>query len=342
MYETIRRTPQDLRDIVARGSDDIARAAAMLSGEGRVFCIGTGTSYHAALNAGFQLRRSGVDARSWASFDFATYSPGFRHGDVALLFAHTGTTGYTNRGLRAAAAAGVPVVVVCSLEANVEGATLLLRTVAPEKSAAYTASHTAALFVTAQVAATVARRRGHPAAADADFGAVPALVEDAIAREPEAAAFAEYALARRTFCAGSGPDGVLALEAALKARETAYTSIDALPTEQFIHGPMVTVNPEDAAILVATDDPGRARTRELLTITDAIGMRSWVIGSLPEPPPSAAAFEVPDLDPLLAPVVAIIPLQLFACYSAHLKDTNADSFRGDVPEYKQAWDALEF
>jgi len=343
MYATIRRTPDDLRAILARGPDDIARGAAVLAGEGvRVFCVGTGTSYHAALNAAYQLQRAGCDARGWASFDFATYTPTLREGDVVVLFAHTGTTGYSAASLAAGNAAGARSIAITGIDAPVVGATLTLRTGPLEKSAAYTASHTGAMFVTAQLAAAVSRRRGGGGATDTEFAAMPDLIDEAVGREAAVAEFARYALPRRTFCAGAGPDGVLALETALKARETAYTSIDALPTEQFIHGPMVTINPGDAAILVATDEPGRARTRELLTILDGIGLRTWVIGGLPDVPDSATVFALPELHPMLAPVLAVVPIQLFACHAAQLKGTNADTFRGDVPEYHKAWEALRF
>jgi glucosamine--fructose-6-phosphate aminotransferase (isomerizing) len=227
-------------------------------------------------------------------------------------------------------------VAVSGLEAPVEGVEAVLRTVDLEESAAYTASHTAALFVTAQLAHVVSEHRGEATKGERTaFDRIAADVGEIVRREQDVREVAAYSLERRTFCAGAGPDGVVALEAALKAREAAYTTIDALPTEQFLHGPMVTVNADDFAVVVATSEAGRARSRELVEVLDGVGTRTWVIGSLSNIPARASQFVLPEVAPILAPVLAVIPIQLFACYCAQLKGTNADSFRAD----RAPWDA---
>ncbi len=342
MYTTIRRTPADLERICSAREAWLPRAAAMVRDAGRVFCIGTGTSYHAALHAGWQLRWAGCDARAWSSQDFVTYPPALRPSDVAIVFAHTGTTGFSGRALAAVKASGVPSIAVTGIDAPASGAALSVPTTPLEQSAAYTASHSGAVFVMALLAGAVARDRGLDAPADEDYKRLPGQVEALIAREAEVEPVAADLLHRRTFCAGAGPDAPLALEVALKTRETAYTSIDALPTEQFIHGPVVTVNRGDGAILFATESAGKPRTRELLGILADIGLQSWVVGNLAEVPAGVQAFALPEAHPLIAPNQALIPLQLFACYTAAIKGTNADSFRADVPEYKRAWDELAF
>lgn len=342
MYDTIRRTPADIERIYSTREEWLPKGAAMVRDAARIFCIGTGTSYHAALNAGWQLRYAGCDARAWSSQDFVTYPPALRPSDVAIVFAHTGTTGFSARALAAAKAAGVPAIVVMGIDAPESGATLSIPTTPLEKSAAYTASHSGAVFVAALLAGAVAVDRGFDSPGDGAYGGLPAQLRDLIGRDPEVEPIAADLLARRTFCAGAGPDAPLALEIALKTRETAYTSIDALPTEQFIHGPMVTINPGDGAILFATDAAGKPRTRELLGICSDIGLESWVVGNLPGIPAGVRTFALPEVHRLLAPNLALIPLQLFACFTAAIKGTNADTFRGDVPEYKRAWDDLDF
>lgn len=342
MYDTIRRTPADIERIYRNREAWLSKAAAMARDAGRIFCIGTGTSYHAALNAGWQLRWAGCDARAWSSQDFVTYPPALRPSDIAIVFAHTGTTGFSGRALAAAKAAGVPTIVVTGIDAPESGAALSIPTTPLEKSAAYTASHSGAVFVAALLAGAVAEHRGFDAPTGSAYEALAGQLRDLVGRESEVAPIAADLLPRRTFCAGAGPDAPLALEVALKTRETAYTSIDALPTEQFIHGPMVTMNPGDGAILFATDAAGKPRSREFLGICADIGLQSWVVGDLPDVPAGVITFPLVAAHPLLAPNLALIPLQLFACYTAAIKGTNADTFRGDVPEYKRAWDDLQF
>ncbi len=338
MYTIIRREPEDLRGLIATGWQGAEAAARLIDEADRLFLVGIGTSYHAAVNAEHAFRLAGCDARAVSSYDFVTFPPRLQANDAVLVFSHRGTKRYSAESIARARAEGSRVVVVTGVGSPIQDADVTLRTVAPEESAAFTASHTAATFVTAQVAFALGKRRGTiDPGVEAEFARVPGLVQGVIDREEAIVEVARYALDRRTFAAGAGPEGALATEVALKAREAAYTTIDGLPTEQFIHGPMVTVNADDFAILFATVEAGRPRTRELLAILDRIGTRSWVVGRLPEVPPSATLFELEEIHPILAPVVGVVPLQLFACYQAQLKGTNADSFRRDLSPWSEAF-----
>jgi len=48
---------------------------------------------------------------------------------------------------------------------------------------------------------------------------------------------------------------VTALEAVIKGREAGYVGIDGMGIEQFIHGPMICIEPEDMLILISVDGP---------------------------------------------------------------------------------------
>jgi glucosamine--fructose-6-phosphate aminotransferase (isomerizing) len=337
MYENIHRTPDDLRAILENGWQPAAEVAVLLAAAERVFTVGIGTSYHAAANAAFHLRAAGADAEAVSSYDFVVYPPALRAGDVVVVFSHRGFKRFSADSMQRAKAAGAKVVVVTGIASAVTEADAILRTTIQETSAAFTASHTGAMLVTAQVACELATLHGTPILDRGAFEPIPNLIEDLFAREGEIERVAAASLDRRIYAAGAGPDGLLATEIALKAREAAFTTIDGMATEQFIHGPLVTVSAGDLAILVATHEAGRKRTRDLLQILDTIGVESWIIGRLPEPPASATTFDLPDLPDPLAPVLGVIPVQLFACYQAHAKGTNADGFRRDDPLYGEAF-----
>lgn len=338
MYETIHRTPADLRRLAGEGWEP-ARAAASVVGEAtRVFCVGIGTSYHAAANAAFHLRWAGVDAEAVSSFDFTVYETPLKPTDAVMVFGHRGFKRFSAASLDRARTAGVPVIAVTGLESQVHDATVILTTTPQEKSAAFTASHSGAMYASAQVACLVAEARHMDASAlRTDLGRLPGLIEDLFAREDDISAVASRSLRLRIYAAGSGPDGLLATEVALKSREAAYNTVDGMPTEQFIHGPLVTVSRGDFAILFATHAAGRARTSALLKILDTIGVESWIVGGLPAPPPTATTFALPDIHPVAAPILGVVPLQLYSCYQAQAAGTPGDSFRRDVPEYSEAF-----
>src|SRR5215469_33847 len=154
MYRTMHRQPADLRRLLDTGWGDAEAAARLLAPSARLFLTGIGTSYHAAMVGEWLFRAVGRDARAVLSFDFAAYPDLYplRPDDAVVVMAHSGTKTYTMHALERARAHGVTAISVGSLTAEHPGSRLVLRTVEREKSAAFTASHSAAMFVLAQVA----------------------------------------------------------------------------------------------------------------------------------------------------------------------------------------------
>src|SRR3984893_63834 len=102
MYQTMHRQPNDLRGLLDTGWAP-AHAAAR-----RVYAVGIGTSYHAALVGAWLLRAAGSDARAVSSFDFSLYpeSADLTPDDAVIVMAHSGVKTYSTQSLARAAAAG--------------------------------------------------------------------------------------------------------------------------------------------------------------------------------------------------------------------------------------------
>ncbi len=345
MYRTIHRQPEELRRLLSDGWEQAAEAADRLYQAHRVYTVGIGTSYHAALVGSWLLRAAGCNARAVNSFDFAVYPEAVDLGpeDVVIVLAHTGVKRYSSEALARARAAGAVTLSVGSLTAEHPGSQLVLRTVEREQSAAYTASHTAAMTVLAQVATALGERRQAPAAAGFRRWCMglPDLVAEVLAREDEVWPLARLAAERRVYVTGAGPNEATALEAVIKVREAAYGQIDALALEQFLHGPIVAVNAGDLAIVVSV--PGRAmeRVREIALVLEAIGAELWVIGRPVEGLSRAAIFSLPEMPELLSLLLAVVPVQLLACQMAAVKGVNPDTFRRDDPRYAAAFGLLK-
>src|SRR5690606_12774346 len=114
-----------------------------------------------------------------------------------------------------------------------------------------------------------------------------------------------------------------------KAREAAQADIDALPLEQFIHGPMVSVNAGDLVGLIHVPGPGAERTAAAAGIFDAIGAQVWLVGEPVAAVPSASLFRLPQTEELISPLLAVVPMQILAYQMAALKGINPDRFRRD-------------
>jgi glucosamine--fructose-6-phosphate aminotransferase (isomerizing) len=344
MYQTMLRQPDEIGRLVASGWDQAAAAAALLEGKPKVILTGIGTSYHAALAGAWLFRAAGFDARAISSFDLATYPGAFPLGpdDAVIVMAHTGVKSYSKLALDRAVAAGATVLSVGSAAAEHPGSQLILRTVEREKSAAYTASHLAAMTVLAQVATAAAEQRGLPDATQHReiLTTMPGQIAGLLNRWDEIEPVARYANDHRVYAIGAGPNEATALELVIKAREAAYGDVDALAAEQFLHGPIVTVNAGDLAVVI--DVPGAAgeRVAEITSVLEGIGTRIWIAGQPVCAVEEATTFVIPVVPEPLSPLLTVVPMQMLAYRMAALKGINPDTFRRDNPVYKDAFSRL--
>ncbi len=350
MYRTMHRQPEDLRRLLATGWDTAGEVADLLIGTQRVLLVGIGTSYHAALVGSWLLRAAGLDARALLSSDVALYpeAVALRSDDAVIVMAHTGVKRFSGEAMERANAAGATVVSVGSQTAEHPGSRLVLRTVEREASAAYTASHLAAMTVLAQVAAEIGERGASDGTAAVGFRAgldrLPDQVADALGREAEVVPIAREATERRVYITGAGPNEATALEAVIKVREAAYGQIDALALEQFLHGPIVAVNAGDLAGVVHVPVAAAERTAEVAAVLRAMGALLWVVGQPIPAVPEAFTFALPGVKELpesLTPLLTVVPMQLLAYHMAAHKGINPDTFRRDDPHYAAAFGKIK-
>jgi glucosamine--fructose-6-phosphate aminotransferase (isomerizing) len=237
-----------------------------------------------------------------------------------------------------ARAAGATVISIGSLSAEHPGSQLVLRTVERETSAAFTASHLAAMTVLAQVAIELGEQLG--AAGVVGFRAalerLPDQVASVLAREEDVRPVARDAVGRQVYAAGAGPNEATALEAVIKVREAAYGRIDALALEQFLHGPIVAVNRGDLAVLVNVPGAAVERVAQIAGALQTMGALLWLVGQGVETAPAATVFRLPQTPELLSPLLAVVPMQILAYQMAALKGVNPDTFRRDDPTYAAA------
>ncbi|HUG15376.1 MAG TPA: SIS domain-containing protein, partial [Thermomicrobiales bacterium] len=336
----------DVRRVLSDGWKPAREAADRIAGAGRVFVVGIGTSYHAALMGGWLLRAAGMDARAVSSFDFATYpdNVGLRSADAVVVMAHTGVKSYSARSLEMAANADAAVVSIGSQAAEHPGSQLILRTIERERSAAYTSSHITAMTVLAQVATELGEGRGAPGVSGfrTALQALPEQIAGVLAREDEVLPISRDAVERRIYACGAGPNEIAAIEAVIKVREAAYGWIDALATEQFLHGPMVAVNEGDLNIVVNVAGSASAtRVAEVTATLNGFGSKLWLVGQGVAAVPDAPVFALPETEELISPLLATVPLQILAYQMAVHKGLNPDTFRRDNPRYMEAFGLLK-
>jgi glucosamine--fructose-6-phosphate aminotransferase (isomerizing) len=186
-----------------------------------------------------------------------------------------------------------------------------VETVDPEKSYAYTASHTAALARIAQIA--VALGADLP-----DLDRVPDAVADVLGQDGPLIAVP----GRLVELIGAGPNAWTAAEGALKIREAAYVAAEGLSSEQFFHGPSVALDAQDTLVVLDGGGPMASRTAK---IADAVAVTGAHVARFTS-----------DLPELLSIFPLTVVVQRIALELSEARGVSPDKFRYEEDAAREA------
>ncbi len=330
MHDMIRGQPGFVRETLARLRD--VDAHGFVGGARNLVVTGCGTSFHAATIGARILQEAlgdAVNVRAVQAYDLL-HGFVFPADCVILGVSHSGATSTTNDALALARRSGVATRGLCGLPgtrmAEVAETMLVIGTV-HDHSWANTMSYTTQLAAFARLAEAVA-----PDPRDVfpeGTAELPASLERALACEPRVRRLAaRIAPLRRVTFLGSGLDAVTALEAALKIRETCSFPASGYHVEQFLHGPFLALDRQDAVVALRSRDDDE-RELEILRGVAHTGATVTRVGEAAD-----ADIRTPSVDPLLRPIISVVPLQFLAYYVALARKTNPDVMRSDVPRYR--------
>jgi len=159
----------------------------------------------------------------------------------------------------------------------------------------------------------------------------PRLIGQAIETEEAVRAIApRIGRARDVLFLGRGAMYPLALEGALKLKEVSYIHAEGYAAGEMKHGPIALVEAATPVVVVAPSDAFFdktmsnlseviAREGPVILITDAAGAAYA--------PPSATVILAPSCEPLIAPLVFAVPLQLLAYQVGVFKGADVDQPR---------------
>jgi glucosamine--fructose-6-phosphate aminotransferase (isomerizing) len=130
---------------------------------------------------------------------------------------------------------------------------------------------------------------------------------------------------------GRGQSYPLALEGALKLKEISYIHAEGYAAGELKHGPIALIDEATPVVVCAPHDAlfektlsnmeeVAARGGRIILISDEAGHKA--AGSTP-----TSRILAPDCDPLIAPIVYAIAIQLLAYHTAVLKGTDVDQPR---------------
>ena len=338
LYPAIQAQPSECAKLLS-SVQPFERAAETLASASRVCTVGIGTSFNAANAASWMLRSAGLTARPLTSFEFATW-PALSEGDAVLLFAHTGRKTYSGNSLALCIERGIPVVLITKVDTGFDLESLpesvtVLHTTTQDPSSMYTISHTTAMTAAAMIADAVSPD------SIGDISEIPSALASALRLEDEIAELAVEWSSGALIALGSGPMLSAAEEAHIKIAEASRRAVRHQEPESFLHGPAVQIVDSDRILAFAANDESAERTRAITQLTMDMGCAAaWVAPESVSGPESARHLTLAEMSPELLTIPAVVPSQLLAGHLAANGGINADDFRTDVPEFRDALSKL--
>jgi glucosamine--fructose-6-phosphate aminotransferase (isomerizing) len=122
----------------------------------------------------------------------------------------------------------------------------------------------------------------------------------------------------------------IALEGALKLKEISYIATDAYAAGEMKHGPIALLDERTPVVVVATESPVLEKVISNIEEVRVRGAHAIAVASEGDRVLDRVADEVihvPRTDWIIAPVLAVVPLQLLAYHIARLRGLNIDQPR---------------
>ncbi len=349
MLKEIHEQPQVVSDALlgAIGSghevnlEQIGLSDEVLRSLDRMCIVACGTSWHAGLVTKFWLERF---ARISSEVDYASE---FRYRDPVMdsrtgliAISQSGETADTLAALRRAKTDfNARTLGIC----NVQGATiarecdgLIMTHAGPEIGVASTKAFTGQLVAGFLLSLKLAAARGtlspHEVRRLTDqLRRVPQWIaralESADAVRDVAASVAD---ARGFLFLGRGANYPVALEGALKLKEISYMHAEGYPAGEMKHGPIALIDEGLPVVVIATRGPVYDKVASNVEEVRARGGRVIAIvnpGDDRVSKQASAIITVPETDPLLSPMINVVPLQLLAYEVARIRGCDVDQPR---------------
>ena len=306
----------------------------------RLQVVACGTALHAGYVAEYLiegLARIPVDV-DFAS-EFRYRNPVLTPNPMVLGISQSGETADTLAALRLAIARGAEPICLCNSIGSTmmrESKAAILLEAGPEIGVASTKAFVAMLVAANMLALRIGRARGTISRTEgqahiASLQGLRAALEHMLAPEQVdriRRIAEEHAHAKGFLFLGRGINFPVALEGALKLKEISYVHAEGYPAGEMKHGPIALIEPGMTTVVLASKGDLADKVRSNAEQVRARGGHVIVIGSAPECLAVAdEAVDVPDISPWLAPILNVVPLQLFSYFVALERGCDIDKPR---------------
>nr|RAW04012.1 glutamine--fructose-6-phosphate transaminase (isomerizing) [Aerococcus urinae] len=324
--------------------DDTLRLPALpidLASVPRITIIACGTASYAGHVAKYWFERyARISVEIDIASEFRYREAAMPKGGLAIFISQSGETADTLAALRYCKSQGQTILSIVNVtESSIarESDVIMPTYAGPEIGVASTKAFTCQLTALAALAVGTALARGAITAAEAKrlvrvLLETPRHVAEVLSRDSDIRALAaDLSKVRDVLYLGRGHFFPIALEGALKLKEISYIHAEGYAAGELKHGPIalidenvpvIVISPVDALFEKTTSNMQEviARGGKVILISDEAGIakagdQAW------------ATIKMPAVDPLIAPIIAAIPVQLLAYHAAVAKGTDVDQPR---------------
>lgn len=353
MLKEIYEQPRAVMDAIAsyltpesqqKALEDVRLSEQQIQQIRKINIVASGASRHAGMVGEFMIERL---ARVPVEVDFASQycyrDPITESGELTILLSQSGTTADTLAAQREAKTKGARTLAIC----NVKGSPITKESdgnvythCGEEVSIAATKSFTAQLIALFALGVHLGSVRRSLTATETrthldSLMALPEKVQQAVETDSQTKRLAKELKDFNSFMfLGRDISYPIALEGALKLKETSYIHAEGFPTGEMKHGPNALVDENLPVVMVLTrdtsDPDSMTRHEKSLSLLREVVKRGTRVIAVANPGQveieklARHVITVADAPALLLPVLEIIPLQLLAYHIAVMRGVDVD------------------
>jgi glutamine---fructose-6-phosphate transaminase (isomerizing) len=307
----------------------------------RVTVVACGTAFHAGLIGRYAIEQwARVPVEVEVASEYRYRNPVVGPGDLVIGISQSGETADTLAAMRLARERGARVLAITNVmgaQATREADAVLYTRAGLEIGVAATKTFVAQITAMYLVALRLAEVRGTMGRSElkpviSDLKRLPHMITEFMERDvsPIHAIAERYYKSSFFLYLGRHIGLPVALEGALKLKEISYIATDAYAAGEMKHGPIALLSDNTPVVVVATESPVLEKVISNMQEVRARGANVIAIATESDETIASAAddvIRVPATDWMLAPLLAVIPLQLLAYNIARLRGLNVDQPR---------------
>lgn len=304
----------------------------------RIILTACGTSYYAAMAGEYLIEEyAGIPVEVELASEFRYRNPILTPNTLVFCISQSGETADTLAALREAKRKGSTVLGIC----NVVGSSIARESdggvylhAGPEIGVASTKAFNSQVVVLSLVGLLLGRQRRLSHAQGLQIGtallSLPQKVSELLAQIKIPQTLIDLFLqSQNIFYLGRGVLYPVALEGALKIKETSYLNVQAYSLAELKHGPLALVDEKSLALILVPSGELREKVRSGMMEVRSRGAKIIALGAQAHEFADLAelCYDLPDCDSSLEAVLSVIVLQLLAYEIACARGCDVDQPR---------------